>query len=252
MPRPERALDPDAGPLQRFAHELRELRRQAGGPGYRQLAEATRFSASALAAAARGERFPSLQVTLAYVDACGGDREERRHAWEGLRRELAVEAEDAGRFFGRADLVDEILARLRGNRFVAVSGPSGSGKSSLPRAGIVPRLGPRAEVVTPGAPARLPQAGTLIVDQFEEIFTLHAEASDRHALVDALLDRPAPVVIAVRADFYGHCAEHPRLTAALRDASVLVGSMRGEDFARRSSSPPRTPGSWSSPRWWRG
>lgn len=34
----------------------------------------------------------------------------------------------------------------------------------------------------------------------------------------------------MRADFYGHCAEHPGLTAALRNASVLVGSMRGEDL----------------------
>ncbi|WP_021591885.1 hypothetical protein [Actinomadura welshii] len=247
MPRPERALDPDAGPLQRFAHELRELRRQAGEPGYRQLAEATRFSASALAAAARGERLPSLQVTLAYVEACDGDRERWRRAWHDVRRELAgeteehaaeppylglsrYEAEDAGRFFGRAELVDEILARLDRNRFVAVFGPSGSGKSSLLRAGVVPRLGPGAAVVTPGAPEPLPEAEALIVDQFEEVFTLHPDASERHALVDALLDRPGRVVIAVRADFYGHCAEHPGLTAALRNASVLVGSMRGEDL----------------------
>ncbi|TDC50421.1 hypothetical protein E1281_22010 [Actinomadura sp. KC345] len=247
MPRPERELDPDAGPLQRFAHELRELRRQAGEPGYRQLAEATRFSASALAAAARGERFPSLQVTLAYVEACDGDRERWRRAWHDLRRELAVEtegpaaeppylglsryeAEDAGRFFGRGELVGEILACLDRTRFVAVFGPSGSGKSSLLRAGVVPRLGPRAEVVTPGASEPPPEAGALVVDQFEEMFTLHRDASERHAFIDALLDRPGRVIIAVRADFYGHCAEHPGLTAALREASVLVGSMRGEDL----------------------
>ncbi|MCP9949970.1 ABC transporter ATP-binding protein [Actinomadura madurae] len=145
----------------------------------------------------------------------------------GLSR---YEAEDAGRFFGRAELVDEILACLDRNRFVAVFGPSGSGKSSLLRAGVVPRLGPGAAVVTPGAPEPLPEAEALIVDQFEEVFTLHPDASERHALVDALLDRPGRVVIAVRADFYGHCAEHPGLTAALRNASVLVGSMRGEDL----------------------
>lgn len=247
MPRPERALDPDAGPLQRFAYELRELRRQAGEPGYRQLAAATSFSASALAAAARGDRLPSLAVTLAYVGACGGDRERWRDEWERLHRELSgevteppadppylglarYEAADAGRYFGRGELVDEILARLRDRRFVAVFGPSGSGKSSLLRAGVGPALGPGAVVTTPGVRTALPDADTLIVDQFEEIFTLYEDAVERREFIDALLAHPARVIIAVRADFYGRCAEHPGLTAALRDASVLVGAMRGEDL----------------------
>ena len=40
MGRPERPLDPTAGPVARLAHELRELRKAAGSPSYRKMAEA--------------------------------------------------------------------------------------------------------------------------------------------------------------------------------------------------------------------
>ena|ERR1700722_19018016 len=43
-------------------------------------------------------------------------------------------------FFGREGQSDDILQRLRQNRFVAVVGTSGSGKSSLIRAGLLPSL----------------------------------------------------------------------------------------------------------------
>ncbi len=56
----------------------------------------------------------------------------------------AFEAADAADFYGRERLVDRLVARLgepgaRG-RFVAVVGPSGSGKSSVVRAGLLPAL----------------------------------------------------------------------------------------------------------------
>ncbi|WP_107307818.1 helix-turn-helix domain-containing protein, partial [Streptomyces caniscabiei] len=73
MGRPERPLDPAAGPVQRLAHELRELRRAAGGPSYRAMAEDAGFSATTLSQAAAGERLPSLAVVQGYVRACGGD-----------------------------------------------------------------------------------------------------------------------------------------------------------------------------------
>ena len=50
------------------------------------------------------------------------------------------DASDAAFFCGRDRLVDELVARLAVARFVAVIGPSGSGKSSLVRAGLVPAL----------------------------------------------------------------------------------------------------------------
>lgn len=52
VPRPERPLDSDGGPVQRFAADLRRLRREAGNPGYRQLARRAHFSVTSLAEAA--------------------------------------------------------------------------------------------------------------------------------------------------------------------------------------------------------
>jgi WD40 repeat protein len=72
----------------------------------------------------------------------------------------AFEADDAEYFFGREELVAELTARLAGTRFLAVVGPSGSGKSSLVRAGLLPALwagalpgseGWQTLVLTPGA-----------------------------------------------------------------------------------------------------
>lgn len=47
---------------------------------------------------------------------------------------------DAALFFGRERLTTELVASLRAHRFLAVVGASGSGKSSLVRAGVVPAL----------------------------------------------------------------------------------------------------------------
>lgn len=69
MPRPERAIDPDDGPVAAFATKLREMRAQAGSPGYRELARRSAVSATTLAEAAGGRRMPTLEVTLAYVQA---------------------------------------------------------------------------------------------------------------------------------------------------------------------------------------
>ncbi len=60
-----------------------------------------------------------------------------KNPYPGLR---PFEADDAEYFFGRDRQVDELLPRLRDHRFVAVLGLSGSGKSSLVRAGLIPAL----------------------------------------------------------------------------------------------------------------
>ncbi|MFJ2582399.1 helix-turn-helix domain-containing protein [Kitasatospora aureofaciens] len=79
MGRQEQPLDAGDGPLVLFALELRELRRQAGSPPYRQLAARTNYSASTLAEAAAGRRLPSDGVLAAFVTACGGDPVEWEH-----------------------------------------------------------------------------------------------------------------------------------------------------------------------------
>ncbi|MGJ5893867.1 helix-turn-helix domain-containing protein [Streptomyces niveiscabiei] len=89
MGRRESRIDPTLGVLERFAHDLRGLRRQAGSPSYQQLAAHTHFAASTLAACASGKRLPSAAVLAAYVGACGGDVGE----WEARRVRTRVELE---------------------------------------------------------------------------------------------------------------------------------------------------------------
>ncbi|MBA3361929.1 MAG: TIR domain-containing protein [Acidimicrobiia bacterium] len=58
--------------------------------------------------------------------------------YQGL---AAFQPEDAARFYGRDELVATLLGRLENERVLVVGGPSGSGKSSVVRAGLVPAIG---------------------------------------------------------------------------------------------------------------
>jgi WD40 repeat protein/class 3 adenylate cyclase len=161
----------------------------------------------------------------------------------------SFEADDANDFFGREQLVEDLVGRLQEGPFLAVVGASGSGKSSLVRAGVVPellRLGPAlsAAVFSPGEHplAELAAAADrlIVVDQLEEVFTLCRDEDERRAFVDALLDaagRGTLVIVVVRADFYGHCAAYPRLAKALEDRQALVGPMSEEDLRRAIERP---------------
>ncbi|CAM04110.1 WD-40 repeat-containing protein [Saccharopolyspora erythraea NRRL 2338] len=310
MPRPERPLD--NGPLAEFAAELRRLREKAGSPRYRELAQRTHYSVSTLSEAAGGKRLPTLAVTLAYVQACGGERQEWEQRWQGVTAELAAqnksattsnhgcesdlecpyvglaafEPEDADRFFGREHVVEDLLARLRDERFVALIGASGAGKSSLLRAGVVPKLragGARVAVCTPTqqplevlaaqvarhtgeSAARLhgelgedPQAlhlavltaladepsGTelvLLVDQFEEIFTLCRDTEQRTRFLTQLATAAEAghsrlrVVLGIRSDFFDRCLDRPELVPALR-TPALLGAMSTEELRRAITQP---------------
>ncbi|MGN5376879.1 caspase, EACC1-associated type [Streptomyces lasalocidi] len=152
--------------------------------------------------------------------------------------------EDARYFFGRDELVEALVARIRGGGLVTVVGASGSGKTSLLRAGVVPALealgeGRHVAAMKPGAdPLRAlarraealsgSDAAVLLVDQFEELFTAGAPEEERERFVSALaaLARgPVTVVIAVRADFYEACTRYPALVRALEERQVVVGSL---------------------------
>ncbi|MEU4447663.1 FG-GAP-like repeat-containing protein [Actinosynnema sp. NPDC050801] len=92
MPRPESPVDPRAGAVPLFAHDLRLLREKAGGPPYRALARRAHYASATLARAAAGRELPSLAVTLAYVRACGGDAEEWECRWRAVAADVTREA----------------------------------------------------------------------------------------------------------------------------------------------------------------
>ncbi|MEU7584543.1 hypothetical protein AB0B50_43985, partial [Streptomyces sp. NPDC041068] len=262
-------MDPAAGPVARFAVELRKLRDEAGGITYRGLAGRTGYSVTALSQAAAGEKLPSLALTLAYARACGGDVEEWEGRWRAVVREESeaaaadeeptdapyrglarFEAGDADLFFGRDHLTDHLAQLVRQHRVTVVFGPSGSGKSSLLRAGLIPHLRQTKEsglrpaairILTPGAhplrihadvlvPAAAEGETWLVVDQFEEVFTLCPDPAERAEFINQLLAAKDPhsrrrVVLGVRADFYARCLEHPELAAVIAESSLPVPPM---------------------------
>lgn len=250
---------------------------------------------------------------------------------------------DAELFYGREKLVAELVAQLspppgqsqgEHSRFLAIIGASGSGKSSLVRAGLIPAIQQQQavaasadpstpaptwwmQVMTPtatpleslamsltqqndsiratanllddlaadprtlhlylrklltsqtvAAPSTALQRGAasptaprralLIVDQFEELFTLCRNREARKAFVDNLLtaagvtarngsygfglDGPTTVVITLRADFYAHCAEFEVLRTALERYQKFIGLMNQEELRRAIEEPARRNG----------
>lgn len=159
------------------------------------------------------------------------------------------DVDDAPYFFGRERLVAQLVARLVDARFLAVVGASGSGKSSVVRAGLVAavRAGVlpgseqwRCAVTTPTRPfpdLTAGQTGTdartlLVVDQFEELFTALSPARQREyaeALTKVSGD-DVSVVVAVRSDYYGHATVHHGLADLLAANHVLVGEMTVDEL----------------------
>jgi WD40 repeat protein/DNA-binding SARP family transcriptional activator len=196
----------------------------------------------------------ALQAVPEQVERAGGNGGPVVCPFKGL---ASFEAADAPYFFGRERLVAELVAKLVGAPLLGVVGPSGSGKSSVVRAGLLPAL---ASGVLPGSKA-WPQAvirpgehplaeleralaglGTarrvvLAVDQFEETFTFCRHKTERARFIAELArlsqrQEGSAVVLAIRADFYGRCAEYPELSRALAANHVLVGSMRHVELRR--------------------
>lgn len=269
MPRRERPLDEGESGLLRFAADLRRLRERAGSPTYRELSRRAHYSAAALSEAAGGRKLPSLAVTKAYAKACDADPEEWARRWRevvGSEPHAANDSpyvglamfqpDDAPKFFGRERLTAELLTTK--NRFTGVFGPSGAGKSSLLRAGLIARTKEPVLLFTPGANPKeecavalarltgedaveladqLADPGELrrrhrslvVVDQFEELFTLCRDEELRTWLIAALTGC-GKVVIGVRADYYGHCAQYPELVEVLRNSQVMVGAMTPDEL----------------------
>ncbi len=223
-----------------------------------------------------------------------GAKRPATNPFKGLR---SFGTDDASTFFGRDALTAEILRKLGGGqRLVALVGASGSGKSSVVRAGLIPALAkgaiegsdrwlvasmlpgahPFAELdaallrSTMDAPASLGEqlrdgdAGllsaalrilpgddshlVLIIDQFEELFTLVDDAVVRERflsnIVTAVDDphRRISVVLTLRADFYAHQLSHPEFGARLGTGVINVTQLTAEELEAAALRPAEAQG----------
>jgi len=304
-----------------FGDLLKYLRRRAGLT-QRELSIAVGYSDAQISRLEQNQRLPDLPTIAArFVPALdlNHDPETATRLMElaaTVRREdapaiglppfkglLYFDEADADLFFRRENLAAHLMKRIEagvktGNRFLAVVGASGSGKSSVVRAGLVPALrwrSPSANwpiyVLTPSAhplealaaaltreaesvvatatltddlaadPRSLHLAvrritqrvrasnAMIVVDQFEEMFTLCRSQLEQNAFVNNLLTAAfepggsSIVVVALRADFYAHCADFGNLRQALAQHQEYIGPMSSEEL-RRAIEEPAGRGQW--------
>jgi serine/threonine protein kinase len=198
---------------------------------------------------------------------------------------------DAPNFFGRETLTKRLLERLAepGNvsNFIAVVGPSGSGKSSAVHAGLIPalrrgalpgsdqwfivemqpgaqplqelasallrvavsppdqlleRLGSDVDSLRRLIPRLLPREPgatlVLVIDQFEELFTLVEDEATRahilHSLIAAVTDPLSRlcVVVTMRADFYDRPLLYPGFSELMRQRTEVVVPLTSDELER--------------------
>jgi len=301
-----------------FGDLLKFLRRRAGLT-QRELSIAVGYSDAQISRLEQNERLPDVatisarflpvlmledlpQVVERLLELGSAVRREDAPAsglppYKGL---FYFDESDSDLFFGRekltASLVERLLSGLRaGHRFLTVIGASGSGKSSLVRAGLIPALRWRKEssgwlvqVMTPTAHPlkalaealnghnptqimleefagstsqglqrtldRMAEASgsekiLLVIDQFEELFTLCRSDDEQHLFVENVLTAAlqpngrAMVVIIMRADFYAYCAQFDLLRQAVSKYQEYIGPMSTDEL-RRAIEEPAKRGHW--------
>lgn len=211
---------------------------------------------------------------------------------------------DAPNFFGREQIIEQLLEKIRGEtaqchwleRALVVVGASGSGKSSVVRAGLIPALragavqGSKYWLISTLVPGVDPLANLaaalkrvsvrefdveamlrtdhyglsraidrslpneaqcellLVLDQFEELFTLSANDADtRHfisLIVNALSDPHARlrVLCTLRADFLDRPLQYPELAELMRERTTLIPAMSLDELERAIVGPARRAG----------
>lgn len=315
----------------RFGDLLKFLRRRCGIT-QRELAARVGYSHAQISRLELNQRLPDLAMVAAQFVPALEIENEPAAAERLLELAAAIEVEemqvegpppykglasfeeaDASLFYGRAALTGRLVERLYAGlsttpalRFLAVVGASGSGKSSILHAGLLPAIrknlsfdGWRISCLTPtdrplqslsasltrekpsllaratlmddlagdaralhlyaeellsdtrthpNAAKGLPVQLLLVIDQFEELFTLCRAESERKTFVDNLLTAATQeggktfVVLALRADFYASCAAYDALRAALATQQEYIGPMSAEELRQSIQKPAQRAG----------
>jgi DNA-binding SARP family transcriptional activator/WD40 repeat protein len=156
----------------------------------------------------------------------------------------AYDVDDYESFFGRDTQIAACLERLHTTPFLVVTGASGCGKSSLVRAGLAPVLSrpDRPVVVVPGpdplaalvdGSASAGKHGTLIVDQFEELFAVGVPQEVPRSFCAALAERVASgsaLIVAIRADHLTGLAADPDLGKLAERGLHFVTPLAGDEL----------------------
>jgi len=196
--------------------------------------------------------------------------------------------EDAVFFYGRTKLTDKLINKVRTENFIAVLGASGSGKSSVLRAGLLYQLkrgqklsgSDRWKYYDPFTPGEHPfeslqnaiggslldlsleseverwveqltqliaslehERVVLVVDQFEECFTMCQDNQERERFFACLLGAVEQsknklcLVLGMRADFLGRCAEYGELAHKIDQHLVTVKPMTRTEIEEAITKP---------------
>ena len=162
-------------------------------------------------------------------------------------------------FFGRGRIIDALIEKLSTNRLLVIAGPSGSGKSSLLQAGLIPKLKAEAlpgsqfwlypSPIIPGSTSIdqlrkenahdtlsgkqsnvTPNTTCLVIDQFENVFTVYPDREQRLVFVTKILyliqeTQKHKIIIAMRADMMNFVALFPELQTIFERSVCYIPPM---------------------------
>ncbi|WP_062298040.1 nSTAND1 domain-containing NTPase [Demequina maris] len=162
----------------------------------------------------------------------------------------AYEPGDADVYFGRDADIARAVATLDRMRFLVLAGASGTGKSSLLRAGVQPALTARGTTMVEVSPSgaaleeitRAPAHAVIAIDQFETAFSASLAAGTSREICDALAAHHrggGGVAIAVRSDHLDACAADPAVGSLVLSSLHLVTPLRADALRAAIEEPAR-------------
>ncbi|WP_026416364.1 helix-turn-helix domain-containing protein [Actinomadura oligospora] len=223
MGRPLKRINPDDGPVARFALELRALRQQAGNLPYGRMSRKCGVSRSALSKAAGGEQIPSEQILDAFVGVCGGDL----NFWR-VRRLQALREVEAAAKPGTA-LVPIAPQEPTGDPDIPGE-PLGQGDGD---AELVPAARRPSDLASP-PPGRVRRWRSAAVDRGTDA-SIRVEVIDAEVLEDARMRR---VLVAAGRRYPHYLAGAAVLVATAAVTAMLVRPTHGTTTVRSEATPP--------------